>query len=328
MSSRHLSVLVALVLAAVIAAPAAATPPGKNGLLIWQRETQNTLPRLQVANPDGSGKREVFKGGSEQGEVEGTFSPTDPNLVFFTRFSAPPFSEDIFSGNLATAEVTRVRRARSADIAPTVSPDGNLIAYFAIPRPARLDPDVPPPPERIHVMGVDGGDDHVLTPRGQSSFDPDWSPDGTRIVYAQTRLVGPKKDRPQNRLAIMNADGSDRHAITAYGGVSEVNPKWAPDGLSIVFEQLRQRGNRSDIAAISPDGGPVRKILATKAWETNPVPSPDGTRIVFTSDRDRRGPERLGPGFEIYTMAIDGSDIVRVTNNRKLDLFPDWQRLP
>ena len=49
---------------------------------------------------------------------------------------------------------------------------------------------------------------------------------------------------------------------------------------------------------------------------------------MFTSDRDRRGPERLGPGFEIYTMAIDGSDIVRVTNNRKLDIFPDWQRLP
>lgn len=62
-----------------MAAPAAATPPGQNGLLIWQRETQNTLPRLQVANPDGSGKREVFKGGPNQGEVEGTFSPTDPN---------------------------------------------------------------------------------------------------------------------------------------------------------------------------------------------------------------------------------------------------------
>jgi Tol biopolymer transport system component len=79
---------------------------------------------------------------------------------------------------------------------------------------------------------------------------------------------------------------------------------------------------------MSADGGPVRTILATRAWETNPVPSPDGTRIVFTSDRDRRGRERLGPGFEVYTMAVDGSDIVRLTNNRRPDIFPDWQRLP
>jgi hypothetical protein len=37
---------------------------------------------------------------------------------------------------------------------------------------------------------------------------------------------------------------------------------------------------------------------------------------------------RLGPSFEVYTMAVDGSDVVRITNNRALDAFPDWQRLP
>ena len=72
----------------------------------------------------------------------------------------------------------------------------------------------------------------------------------------------------------------------------------------------------------------MRKILATKAWETNPVPLPDGTRIVFTSDRSKRGRTRLNRRFDVYTMAVDGTDIDRVTNNRRLDLFPDWQRLP
>jgi Tol biopolymer transport system component len=71
-----------------------------------------------------------------------------------------------------------------------------------------------------------------------------------------------------------------------------------------------------------------RHRLSTKAWETNPIPSPDGTRILFTSDRDRRGPDRLGPGFEVYTMAVDGTGIVRLTKNRAPDIFPDWQRLP
>ena len=54
----------------------------------------------------------------------------------------------------------------------------------------------------------------------------------------------------------------------------------------------------------------------------------DGRRIVFTSDRDRPGRERLGRGFDVYTMAVDGTDIRRVTNNRSPDIFSDWQRLP
>ena len=49
---------------------------------------------------------------------------------------------------------------------------------------------------------------------------------------------------------------------------------------------------------------------------------------MFTSDRHRRGPVRLGPSFEVYTAAIDGTDVVRITRNRVPDLFPDWQRLP
>ena len=126
---------------------------------------------------------------------------------------------------------------------------------------------------------------------------------------------------------VVNVDGSGRRALTSYGGADELNPKWMPDGQTILFETLKPTGTKSDIMAISPAGGPARPILATAAWETNPIPSPDGTRILFTSDRDSRGRDRLGPGFELYTMALDGSDIVRLTNNRSPDIFPDWQRL-
>ena len=44
--------------------------------------------------------------------------------------------------------------------------------------------------------------------------------------------------------------------------------------------------------------------------------------------KHRRGPTRLGPGFEVYTMRVDGIEIVRLTANKERDLFPDWQRLP
>ncbi len=324
MSNRRWSAGLALTLTAVIAAPAAATPPGTNGLLTWFEERRNRPPHLIVAQPDGSGAREVFATARNRGEIEGTFSPTDPNLMFFTRVSQAQFTEDVFSGNLATGAVRRVTRGGSADLAPTVSPDGRRIAYHAFPRPRRLGPDAQSGPPRIHVANVDGSGDRAITPRRRGSIDADWSPDGTRLAFSEGRRMG---RRDQSRLMVMNADGSGRRAITRFGGADEVNPKWTPDGNTIVFERMGGR-TRSDVMAMPADGGPARAILATPANETNPVPSPDGTRIVFTSDRDRRGRERLGPSFEVYTMAVDGSDVVRITNNRALDAFPDWQRLP
>lgn len=322
---RCLGGAVATAVIAALAVPAAATPPGRNGAIVWQRESRSGPSHLWVAGPDGSGARQVFATVRNRGEFEGTFSPTNPNLMFFTRSSGSPFSADVYSGNLASGAVTRVTRARSGDFAPTVSPDGTRIAYFTVPRPRRLEVRIPP--SRIHVAKLDGGDDRAITPRRRDSVDPDWSPDGSRIVYVEVRLVG-RREQAQTRLATINADGTGRRALTAFGGPDEANPKWTPDGQTIVFERQRQRGTRSDIFAISPNGSTPRPILATPAWETNPVPSPDGTRIVFTSDRDRRGRERLGPGFELYTMALDGSGLARLTNNRWPDLYPDWQRLP
>ncbi|MCW3015431.1 MAG: tolB [Solirubrobacterales bacterium] len=315
---------------------AAATPPGTNGRITWQREpaTPNGFPHLWTANPDGSDARQPFSAVPNRGDIEGTFSPTDANVMFFTRFAPSPFAADLYRGDLATGAVTRVTRAQSADIAPTVSPDGTKLAYFAVPRPRHINLDRPPPPERIRVANLDGSGGRMLTARRLRSIDPDWSPDGRRIVYAERRFVK-GREAAQIRLVVMNADGTGRRAITAFGDRDELNPKWMPDGKTIVFERGQPRGMRSDIAAISPDGGPQRTILATGAWETNPIPSPDGTRIAFTSDRDRRGDRlgpgsgtRLGPGFEVYTMALDGSGIVRLTNNKVPDLFPDWQRLP
>jgi Tol biopolymer transport system component len=128
---------------------------------------------------------------------------------------------------------------------------------------------------------------------------PTVSTDGTKIAFPPPDTQ--EQAKPRSALV------AGRHPVRLPGG---------------------ERSPRLDIASITPDGSDVRVILSTKAWETNPVPSPDGTRIVFTSDRDRRGRERLNPGFELYTIAVDGSDIVRVTNNRQLDFFPDWQRLP
>ena len=306
----------------VSAATSVATPPGTNGQIAWQRESTNTPPHLWVANPDGSQAREVFAE-DDAGTFGPAFSPVKAGSLAFTRATQKPFSEEIFLGDLATGQVRRLTNSKKASIAPTFSPDGSRVAFFSI-RPPRGDR--PPGLERIVVMNLDGTGRRPLTPKNRPSVDPDFSPDGTRIAYVESRPVGSLG--VDYRLMVMNVDGSRRRAVTAYGGRREVNPKWLPDGTGLVFESFNRRGLKSDIERIGLDGRGRRSVLATPAFETNPVPSPDGTRIVFTSDRDRRGPTRLGPGFEVYTMKLDGTDIVRLTTNNEADMSPDWQRLP
>ena len=330
MSGRSVVLVVLLALGA--AAPAHATYPGKNGLLVFERAVGDNPPaNLHVINPDGTGDRSVFVTGNQEGE--GTFSPTNASQVAFLRgpfrngrFAGPP---DIYVGDLTTGLAQRVTNFRADTIAPTFSPDGTRIVFMTNRDSPKNKDGFHQGPWEVYSMNADGTGLKRLTHDRLESFDPDWSPDGKQIVFTEGREIS--KDHFSNRIAIMNADGSGKRALSRFGDPDEINPKWFPDGKGITYEKLIIKGGRpvdSNIMFMNPDGTGVVALLATRAYETNPIPSPDGTKIAFTSDRDRLGRDRLGPGFELYTMNIDGTAITRLTDNRSTDAFPDWQRLP
>ena len=75
-----------------------------------------------------------------------------------------------------------------------------------------------------------------------------------------------------------------------------------------------------EVYVINADGSGLTNLTSNSAMDANPAWSPDGTKIVFSSDRD-------GGGFDIYTMDADGSDIAHVTNARVDVDRPDWQPL-
>src|SRR5690625_6464055 len=60
------------------------------------------------------------------------------------------------------------------------------------------------------------------------------------------------------------------------------------------------------------------RIPLTQTYATNVHPrfSPDGSKIVFISDRDHQP--------EIYVMNADGSEQTRLTNSVYFDLDPVW----
>ncbi len=97
-------------------------------------------------------------------------------------------------------------------------------------------------------------------------------------------------------------DGSNEREITSNPGV-QAHSNVSPDGLSIVYSQVNP--DSASIESAPLDGGEPTVLNQGSNWSLVPHYSPDGERIAFTSDVDGN--------YEIYTMAIDGSDVQQLT---------------
>lgn len=139
----------------------------------------------------------------------------------------------------------------------------------------------------LYRVRDDGSDLRNLTP-SMEAFRGDWSPDGTKIVFAAT-----------SGLFVMNAEGSAPRPL----GVQGSAPKWSPDGRRILF------GAGGAINVMNADGTGA----AVLAEGNNPTWSPDGTQVAFDRiDRSRCVPDLFCPS-SIYVMAADGTHVTRLT---------------
>ncbi len=85
----------------------------------------------------------------------------------------------------------------------------------------------------------------------------------------------------------------------------------SPDGRTIVFELV------GDIYTMPITGGPATPITSGPAFDSQPRWSPDGTRVVFLSDRDG--------GENVWTMDPDGSKTRAVSKGENnLYASPEW----
>lgn len=83
----------------------------------------------------------------------------------------------------------------------------------------------------ICVMNSDGSNLKQLTKENANTHDPDWSPDGSKIIYASAR-------DGDWEIYTMNPDGSGKRQIT-YNSVEDNFPSFSPDGKYIVFSSTR-----------------------------------------------------------------------------------------
>jgi len=97
------------------------------------------------------------------------------------------------------------------------------------------------------------------------------------------------------------------------------------EGDRIVFASTRDGG--MEIYVLDPDDGSTIRLTHNNGFDGLPDWSPDGSRIAFTSDMDGFLGEQEpgGPSnLELYTMAPDGSEVVRLTYNSRYEGESDW----
>ncbi|WP_205697559.1 PD40 domain-containing protein [Conexibacter sp. SYSU D00693] len=335
MSRPAAAVVVGATLAAVglVAGPAEAAFPGANGRLVVQRPAGEHLDLHTIA-PDGSDERALRT--TARIEEEATWSPDGRRLAFA---QSPPsgFPTEIWTMDAEGGDLRRVTRFGSIATAPSWLPSGERLLFFTTRDFPAPKPDGPPPPAELYAAGTDGSALQRLTRDRRIQTDPVVSPDGTTIAYDQWRAVPGRPGQYDMAIHLRDVDGTHPRPLTRHSSVRDTfNASWSPDGRFIVFEVARARpghvgGERqSDLAIVRADGTGERRLTFSDAFETNPVWSPDGRSIAFTSDLHRKRGRRVpgGADFELYTIAVDGIQLRRLTRNRVPDLKPNWQPLP
>lgn len=179
------------------------------------------------------------------------------------------------------------------------SPDGQWLAFTR--------------QRNLVVARPDGTDTHIVAGRGASQ--PTWSPDGTRLVYAG-----------HPGLWMVDADGSDPHQLVA--GEHAAQPAWQPNGGLIAYQDFdgdmeifvtNAYGNfRSQLTS---NWDPLDEH-ASPVSDTYPVWSPDGSQILFVSNRDAPL-DCLYCASDLYLMTASGTSQTRL-HYAGIESAPTW----
>ncbi|MCG8606087.1 S9 family peptidase [bacterium] len=110
--------------------------------------------------------------------------------------------------------------------------------------------------------------------------DPQVSPDGNWIVFV-LRKTDLEANRGRTDLWLIRIDGSGLKQLTT-NPASDFNPRWKPDGNSILF--LSTRSGSSQIWRLQMTGGEAQRITDLPLDAGNLVLGPNGKLMAFSMD--------------------------------------------
>jgi Tol biopolymer transport system component len=174
----------------------------------------------------------------------------------------------------------------------------------------------------VYTMNPDGSD--VVNVTADPSipgfdFEPDWSPDGTKIAFRSGQGAA-------GEIYTMNADGTGLTQLTSNSLIKDYSPAWSPDGSMIAFSSNRNdphpdtcidlAGCNDDIFVMPATGGSPIQVTFDSGADEFPQFSPDGTLIAYQSE--------VSGEFAIYTVNLGTLAVTKLTADSLKAVDPDY----
>jgi Tol biopolymer transport system component len=324
---------------------AQATPPGKNGRIVFRRylDVAKTRGALFTVNPDGSNAKQVTRPGPGVIDQEPDWSSTG-RLAFVRKVPCPAGgSRDGMNNTCDRVETVNANGKGIRSLVPCSfkvdptsmssqpgvdcvgvgdpawSPDGSKLAfqYNLVDRSYTGSLNVD---GGIWVVGADGSGLHQVTQRTPGTawdFGPQWSPDGSKLVFYRADLK-----TQADAVFTASADGTGEFQVTPWELGAGDHPDWSPDGRWLLF-RAQPRDGSSNVYRAHPDGTGLTNLTKQPANGRQYLSSsfsPDGAKIV-TARTPGAGPEGAA---DLVVMNSNGSKAHAITKTRLWESAADW----
>ena len=276
-------------------------------------------------------------------------SPDGTQVVFCVQRVERPTEKKVTNLWLADSDGRRLRQfthGKWADTQPRWSPDGRTLAFVSNRGSEEQ--------AQLHLLPVDGGEARPLTDLKGSFAGFEWSPDGTKLV-CQFRLkdadaLEREKDEAKKKLGVsyrhitradykfdgagylprerwhvwvIDAATGEATQLTE-GDHDETEPRWSPDGQSILFSSNRSERpdmelDETELYLIPAGGGEMRQLVTRPGRKFGATFSPDGQHVAYFG---RRQPGRWYQNATLYVAPLDGSGARDVSGPLDLHLVP------